>query len=440
MATKYSREHANPLKKKFVSPNANRKSPKFISPKFKASLKEFHKSTQQGKKDASLKKKLYEWKKEKREKYHLGGTSSDPLNLNSLINRDPALSTPQASPHPTHGDSPIDVCYPPHEDDPLNLKCNPDDDLKDGVTPKKKKKKKHKNNHNDIENKVGKDHNKDNECDDQPAKEKKKKKKHKKTKDNAFSRQESVSDSSVVSEDVKQPKKAKEQTEKVQSVCSEKSQVSDDSESEPPEKRRRKISDTSIEEKNPEVPLESEKIVDVVEKSCNEQPSPTTSKQQEHADFKKPKNKKSSKVFIYGNYNRYYNYRNPHFAEDLRVKAFCSEWFAGKDVLDIGCNVGDVTIYIAKNFEPRIIIGNDIDNALIKIAKSKCQSYAQSSNNITSNFGKMKFPMSFAITNGPIALPSLVAKEENLKFPKNIIFKQVRNLLIIIINYYIVWY
>jgi hypothetical protein len=50
------------------------------------------------------------------------------------------------------------------------------------------------------------------------------------------------------------------------------------------------------------------------------------------------KPKKSSKKFEYGNYNRYYGYRNPGLLlpgtlEDPRLFHFRPEWFFGKDVL-----------------------------------------------------------------------------------------------------------
>ena len=62
------------------------------------------------------------------------------------------------------------------------------------------------------------------------------------------------------------------------------------------------------------------------------------------------------------------------------------EWFAGKDCLDIGSNTGQVrvkywqwvsmigvmwlqvTVSIAKNFSPKMIVGIDIDQKLVKMA------------------------------------------------------------------------
>ena len=45
--------------------------------------------------------------------------------------------------------------------------------------------------------------------------------------------------------------------------------------------------------------------------------------------------------FQYGNYSRYYGYRLE--GSDPRLRFFNPNWFADKDVLDIGCNVGEVS-------------------------------------------------------------------------------------------------
>lgn len=42
--------------------------------------------------------------------------------------------------------------------------------------------------------------------------------------------------------------------------------------------------------------------------------------------------------------------------------------FKGKDVLDIGSNTGQVTVRIAKELEPRRIVGIDIDDSLVRTA------------------------------------------------------------------------
>merc|ERR1719295_966227 len=84
----------------------------------------------------------------------------------------------------------------------------------------------------------------------------------------------------------------------------------------------------------------------------------------------------SKRCFEYGNYNRYYGYRNVDSAEDHRLKFLNPEWFRGKDVLDIGCNVGHMTLAVAKAFQPRSVLGVDIDDSLIKMARTNVKHYS----------------------------------------------------------------
>ncbi|CAN1132812.1 Probable RNA methyltransferase At5g51130 [Linum perenne] len=74
------------------------------------------------------------------------------------------------------------------------------------------------------------------------------------------------------------------------------------------------------------------------------------------------KKKKQRIVFPFGNYRNYYGYRiGEGLDEDPRLKVFKTEWFQGKDCLDIGCNSGIITIHIAKKFNCQSILGIDID-------------------------------------------------------------------------------
>ncbi|EDO36338.1 predicted protein [Nematostella vectensis] len=136
------------------------------------------------------------------------------------------------------------------------------------------------------------------------------------------------------------------------------------------------------------------------------------------------KQKQKGKVFIHGNYNRYYGYRNNNQSEDIRLKSFKKEWFQGKDVLDIGCNTGIVTLAIAKNYEPRVIVGSDIDNSLIRIAKSNIRNYVEKPISSTT-IASTQFPISFMLTSGPLAAPVLSSNDlSTCSFPKNVVFKQ----------------
>lgn len=108
--------------------------------------------------------------------------------------------------------------------------------------------------------------------------------------------------------------------------------------------------------------------------------------------------------FQFGNYNRYYGYRNQNQDQDLRLSKFKKEWFFNKSVLDIGCNVGHVTCWIGRNFDPKKIIGLDIDAELIKTAKRNISHYLENAD-VKSN---AQFPVSLSICHGP-----LVEKEVN---------------------------
>ena len=143
-----------------------------------------------------------------------------------------------------------------------------------------------------------------------------------------------------------------------------------------------------------------------VQKSSQNRPSTSTSKT------------KNQPKFIYGNYNKYYGYRNPSLDQDYRLDCFKAEWFEAKSVLDIGCNVGHLTLSIARDFQPKKIVGIDIDQKLIAAARKNIRYYLSSSVTDTS-----KFPISHARTYGPIEAPPLTAKDH--RFPHNVLFMQV---------------
>ncbi|KAJ1921406.1 hypothetical protein H4219_000723 [Mycoemilia scoparia] len=88
-----------------------------------------------------------------------------------------------------------------------------------------------------------------------------------------------------------------------------------------------------------------------------------------------PKTKAYSKTtrtpkFQHGNYPFYYGYRNPMSSyDDPRINLLNPEWISNKRCLDIGCNSGLVTIEVARRFNPKEIVGIDIDQSLIKKAR-----------------------------------------------------------------------
>lgn len=64
---------------------------------------------------------------------------------------------------------------------------------------------------------------------------------------------------------------------------------------------------------------------------------------------------------------RYYGYRNLNAMMDVRLQVFemHRHLFHHKDVLDIGCNVGHISIAVARTLGARSVVGIDIDPVLI---------------------------------------------------------------------------
>ncbi|GAV08951.1 hypothetical protein RvY_18567 [Ramazzottius varieornatus] len=121
--------------------------------------------------------------------------------------------------------------------------------------------------------------------------------------------------------------------------------------------------------------------------------------------------------FRFGNYNRYYGYRE--VATDPRYPLMRPEWFEGKDCLDVGCNTGQFTLALTKAMKPRMMIGIDIDGELIRVAKRNIRHYL--SEEICQREG---FPKSLPILYGPIAAPAVFdpQSEGPREFPCNVAF------------------
>ncbi|XP_078697315.1 7SK snRNA methylphosphate capping enzyme-like [Branchiostoma floridae x Branchiostoma belcheri] len=130
-----------------------------------------------------------------------------------------------------------------------------------------------------------------------------------------------------------------------------------------------------------------------------------------------PRFRTKDQLFQYGNYDRYYGYRNPAKEEDVRLSYFRPDWFKGLDVLDIGCNAGHLTLSIARDYAPRKIVGMDIDQNLIRVARRNIRHYLAPD-------ARDSFPVSMAIQYGPMAAGGLVGEQEAKQFPNNVFFTQ----------------
>jgi len=125
--------------------------------------------------------------------------------------------------------------------------------------------------------------------------------------------------------------------------------------------------------------------------------------------------KKIKEKFPCGNYVAYYGYRNVGRVEDPRLKLLPKVSFEGKDVLDIGCNAGLVTIAIASNYLPKRILGIDVDQRLIGLAKRNVRRYMD----------EKSYPSCLKTAFGPIAAGVLPSTECSA-FPHNILFQVVK--------------
>ena len=138
------------------------------------------------------------------------------------------------------------------------------------------------------------------------------------------------------------------------------------------------------------------------------------------------KRSNKNKKFVYGNYNRYYGYRNPGHEEDERLKFFQRDWFFGKDVLDIGCNTGLVTLTIARDFLPRRMVGIDIDRHLIDVAKKNIRYYLS---NLKSETRVNNYPLSVPMSHGPVEVvpisTEIITHGQSGTFPENVFFFKV---------------
>lgn len=368
-------------------------------------------------------------------KFLLGGNIHDPLNLNSLqdeeINRAMNAVTPKSSPLPTprHRKGEIEVIIPPNINDPLNLAAGDDDAAYEAmlISPIKRAQKKQKKNKKRKAQRSlsgsGKEDNNDVAVADSQTKE-------------ASPVKEIVSASESTTE-TKEAAEIKEEAEKTEitpnnnnndNINNSNNINNNSAEIKKPKQENQQVNSNKpsvrkIELKDRKADLD--KIVSPVIPQPGawgdprghrfrppQRLTPNINKEQATPKFKEHNTK-----FQYGNYNRYYGYRNANQECDVRLRVLhrWQELFVGKEVLDVGCNVGHVTLAIARDFGPSKVVGVDIDRNLIKAARTNVRHYV--------NCGRKDkfFPVSMPIVYGPVDVPGVSSDKT---FPHNVSFIQ----------------
>ncbi|CAD6192269.1 unnamed protein product [Caenorhabditis auriculariae] len=153
------------------------------------------------------------------------------------------------------------------------------------------------------------------------------------------------------------------------------------------------------------------------DKKSKEEDAETKEKAKNAEECKKVKKEYFNNKYCYGNFDRYYGIRLNPGEKDQRLSVMKKEWFEKKSVLDIGCNVGFLTLSIAREFCPRRILGIDIDEHLIGVARKNIRHYCDQEVALLG-----KYPASFATTFGPVSQRK--PRDFGTKFPDNVWFRK----------------
>ncbi|CAL1677994.1 unnamed protein product [Lasius platythorax] len=364
-------------------------------------------------------------------KFLLGGNICDPLNLNSMqdeeINRAMNAVTPKSSPLPTpkHKKEIIEVIIPPNICDPLNLtNCNDNEEYeKQLISPTKKNSKRRNRKRKRASSGSGKDEAKIMESSETN--------KLRETEGNSAVVESSTERLSVEGISLEETQKKDAQDEsflkenKTESPQKDKNRLRLKGLEEIKDKRLRKI-DAKDKIVSPVIPQPG-----AWKPRPQHRPSQDKKKKQQHA---MPNFRPKDARYQYGNYNRYYGYRNPPHEVDPRLKVFAQrkELFLRKDILDIGCNIGHITLSVARDFGAKSVTGIDIDRTLINIARKNVKHYVNCVQSPASNEDNDKrdssdvsfFPMSMPISYGPVDIPGFTKNKQHKGFPYNVTFVQ----------------
>lgn len=358
-------------------------------------------------------------------KFLLGGNICDPLNLNSMqdeeVNRALNAVTPKSSPLPTtkHRKEVVELIIPPNIHDPLNLiDCNDDDEYeKQLISPVKKTSKKRKKKKKRVSSAI-----------------------KGKIEDALEIKEPAPIEEAKVAENT--PDKVAVVPEKPVSPSKSPIQEAQILKNDIPPKDKVKLKLKGLEESKDIKRLRKCDTKDKIVSPVIPQPGAWKPRLQHRPkQEKKKKNNHQPKFniknarFQYGNYNRYYGYRNPHHDLDTRLAVFNQrkELFYGKDVLDIGCNIGHITLTVARDFGARSVTGIDIDKTLINVARKNVKHYVNCVQSPAStedgdqkkDYDANYFPISMLINYGPVDIPGITKNNDHKGFPYNVTFVQV---------------
>ncbi len=333
----------------------------------------------------------------------LGGNIFDPLNLNSLldeeVNRALNAETPKSSPLPAKNRDPVEILIPRDITDPLNLNCPSAGDSILLVSPLKSGggRRRHRNKHHGAS--AGRvsgegivtqmDLPESNGCSagqDEGTTTTLLTNSHPGAVENTLvPEHQPLSDSTLEAQCSNKPNLATNGSEEKEKTVNMSTAPSSTNPTNPPSSRQRKRRRAGNRLEN------ADSMRNWGQKSGKHfQPSHTPGTDSRSGAVERPQQhpnhwrsqsnsnqlpQQTKKKFQYGNYNKYYGYRNPGLSEDPRIRVMDPEWFRGKEVLDLGCNTGHLTLSIAKNWRPARIVGFDIDAALIHAARQNIRHY-----------------------------------------------------------------
>ncbi|KPI91541.1 putative methyltransferase bin3 [Papilio xuthus] len=285
-------------------------------------------------------------------KFLLGGNISDPLKLNSLqdedINRAMNAVTPESSPLPTppRHKAKIDVIIPPNIRDPLNLMDPLDND--------------------EYEKRL----------EMQQRRPRKRARIRRRTTDNTVPSIE-VTEEKV--ENIKEPPPPEPSTSKSRKrSCSD----SDNASQKGKEGKKLRRMDSLDKIVSPVVPqpgawMRARPNQHPAQPERRTSPHRTKPKSDDKVAQTLPVFHSKNMRFQYGNYDRYYGYRHLNAMMDIRLQVFemHRHLFQNKDVLDIGCNVGHISIAVGRTLGARSVVGIDIDPLLIGRARKNLKAF-----------------------------------------------------------------